>query len=169
MKYIGNFKDWIKQEWVDYLLVHDGTLRPKTASENPDTEEFRIATSVGYDLTQTWWHHYCNTSCPLLISPPIPTDKEYMWWFIKLLPGGMMPVHRDPHVTEDGKYNVTRYWMPLQDYVPGHVFVYNNIFMTDYKAGDLWAYSDANEIHGACNISYVPRLTFQFTTYDTHA
>jgi len=167
MEFIGNYKNWIKQEWVDYLLTHDGTPRPSTASENPDTSEFRLATQVGYDLTQTWWYHYCDTSCPLIITPPFPTNKQYMWWFIKLKPGGMMPVHRDPHVSESDKVNVTRYWMPLQDYTPGHMFVYNNIFMTDYKAGDLWAYTDANEIHGCANISYTPRLTFQITTYDT--
>lgn len=166
MKYIGNYSNWIRPEWVDYLLTHNGTPRPSTASENPDTEEFRIATQVGYDLSQTWWYHYSEKSCPLELIPPIPVDNDYMWWFIKLLPGGMMPVHRDPHVLE--KHNVTRYWMPLQDYTPGHMFVYNNLFMTDYKAGDLWCYTDANEIHGCANIGYTPRLTFQFSTYDPH-
>ena len=168
MKYIGNFKDWIKKEWVEYLLSHDGTSRPNTANENPDTEEFRLAATVGYDLDRTWWYHYCETSCPLIIEPPINASKSYMWWFIKLLPGGMMPVHRDPHVSEENKFNIQRYWMPLQDYTPGHVFVYNNVFMTDYKVGDLWVYTDSNEIHGCSNIGYTPRLTFQFTTYDTH-
>lgn len=169
MKYIGNFRSWIKEEWITYLLNNDGIARPSTTKENPNSEEFRLGPSVGYDLTKTWWYHYSNSSCSLNITPPVEVENHYMWWFIKLLPGGMMPMHRDPHVTEDEKYNLIRYWMPLQDYVPGHVFVYNNIFMTDYKAGDLWTYTDANEIHGACNISYVPRLTFQFTTYDTHA
>jgi hypothetical protein len=167
MKYIGNFSNWIKTEWVEYLLNNNGTMRPNTAGENPDSEEFRIATSVGYDLSKTWWQHYCKTSCPLQITPPIDTDKEYMWWFIKMIPGNYMPMHRDPHVTEKGKENCTRYWMPLQDYQQGHIFIYNNTFIKDYKAGDLWCYTDANEIHGACNIGYTTRLTFQFTTYDT--
>lgn len=166
MQYIGNFKDWIKPEWVEYLLNNDGTPRPKTTGDNPDCEEVRMATSVGYDLTGTWWQHYCDTSCPLQIVPPIHGDKEHMWWFIKMIPGNYMPMHRDPHVSEPDKTNVVRYWMPLQDYVPGHVFIYNKTLMTDYKAGDLWAYDDANEIHGACNIGFSTRLTFQFTTYD---
>lgn len=167
MKYIGNYKDWIKKEWVDYLLNNNGTPRPSTTKENPDTEEFRLASKVGYNLSQTWWYHYTDTSCPLKIEIPFDLDKPHIWWFIKLLPGGQMPMHRDPHTTHHMFKNTQRYWMPLQDYVPGHIFVYNNIFMTDYRAGDLWTYENSNEIHGCCNISYVPRLTFQFSTYDS--
>jgi len=165
MKYIGNYKDWINPDWIQYLLNYNGTLRP-SGGDNPDSEEFKIATKVGYDLTKTYWQHYCNTSCPLVVTSPINTDREIMWWFIKMLPGNFMPMHRDPHVTEKDKSNCSRYWMPLQDYEPGHVFIYNDEFMCNYSAGDLWMYDDANEIHGACNIGYSPRLTFQFTTYD---
>ena len=165
MKYLGNFKHWIKQEWIDYLLTHDGTLRPKTTEENPDSPEFRIAESVGYDLSTVWWQHYTDTSCPLQITLPIETDLSYIWWFIKMKPGNYMPMHRDPHVTEQDKENFTRYWMPLQDYQDGHIFIYENNFMKDYKAGDLWTYTDPNAVHGACNIGYSTRLTFQFTTF----
>lgn len=164
MIYIGNFANWIKPEWITYLLNNNGTLRP-SGGGNPDSEEFRIATSAGYDLTKTYWQHYCDTSCPLEITPPIETDKKILWWFIKMLPGNFMPMHRDPHVTEPGYNNCKRYWMPLQDYTPGHIFIYNKEFMVDYKAGDLWMYDDANEIHGAVNIGYTPRLTFQFTEF----
>jgi hypothetical protein len=167
MKFIGNFASWINPNWVNYLLTNDGTLRP-SGGGNPDSEEFRIATSAGYDLTQTYWQHFDEKSCPLVITPPIDTDKHVMWWFIKMLPGKFMPMHRDPHVTDYEFKNCTRYWMPLQDYSPGHVFIYNKEFIVDYCAGDLWAYDDANEIHGSCNIGYTPRLTFQFTTYDTN-
>jgi hypothetical protein len=167
MKYIGNFKNWIKEEWVTYLLNNHGIPRPNTVGENPNSEEFKLGPSVGYDLSKTWWYHYSESSCPLKIVPPISVENDYMGWFIKLLPGGMMPMHRDPHVTESHRQHVKRYWMPLQDYVPGHMFVYNNLFMTDYQAGDLWVYDDSNEIHGCANIGYTPRLTFQFSTYDT--
>ena len=169
MQFLGNYQDWIKQEWVDYLLNNNGTLRPKTAEDNPDSQEFRMAAQVGYDLSSVWWQHYCETSCPLKITLPIETDKDYMWWFIKMNPGNYMPMHRDPHVSESDKSNCRRYWMPLQDYQPGHIFIYNKTFLCDYKAGDLWTYDDPNEIHGAANIGYSPRLTFQFTTYDLHS
>jgi hypothetical protein len=170
MRYIGNYAHWIKSEWINYLLNNDGTPRPVTSKDNPDSEEFRKASAAGYDLTKTYWWHYCNTSCPLDITIPIETDKEYMWWIIKMTPGQYMPMHRDPHVITDvGKTNCTRYWMPLQDYEPGHIFIYDITFLTNYKAGDLWAYNNADEIHGACNIGYSPRLTFQFTIYDSRS
>lgn len=28
MKFIGNFAEWIKPEWVEYLLANDGSKRP---------------------------------------------------------------------------------------------------------------------------------------------
>lgn len=165
MKFIGNYKDWIRPELVDYLLTTDGTLRPNVGP-NPDVQEFKDAEQVGYDLTKTWWHIYEPNIVPFDIVPPISTDKNIIWWFIKLLPGGMMPMHRDPHVSDEANLNVTRYWMPLKDYELGHIFIYDKQIIIDYKAGDLWAYTDANEIHGCCNIGYTDRLTFQFSTYD---
>ena len=166
MIYVDNYAEWINPEWVEYLMTHDGTKRPG-GGHNPSTDEFRHATEVGYDLSKTYWHHYDHDSCPLIVTPPIDTDKDIMWWFIKMIPGQFMPMHKDPHVTTDNdKSDCIRYWMPLQDYAPGHIFVYGDTVITNYKAGDLWYYSDANKIHGACNIGYTPRLTFQFTTYN---
>ena len=163
MIYLGNYNNWIQQSWINYLLTHDGTKRP-SGGHNPDSEEFRIATAAGYDLTQTYWHHYDQDSCPLNPGTPFDTDKELMWWFIKLTPGKFMPMHRDPHTIEFK--NPKRYWMPLQDYHEGHIFMYNNQVLVDYKKGDLYEYPNAQEIHGACNIGYTPRLTFLFTLYD---
>jgi hypothetical protein len=166
MNFLGNYKDWIKPELIEYLLSNDGVRRPD-AGENPDCEEFKLAPSVGYDLSKTWWHFYNEKSFPFEIQLPFETDQKFTWWFIKMMPGHYMPMHRDPHVTKDSdKSNCSRYWMPLQDYSPGHVFIYDDEMITRYTAGDLWKYTDANAIHGACNIGYLPRLTFLFTTYD---
>lgn len=166
MKFIGNYKNWIQPEIVDYLLANEGTRRPNIGP-NPDVQEFKDAERVGYDLTRTWWHIYEPHTVPFDVVPPIQTSMKVLWWFIKLLPGGMMPMHRDPHVTDEENLNVTRYWMPLKDYEPGHIFIYDKQIISDYRAGDLWAYTDANEIHGCCNIGYTNRLTFQFSTYNT--
>jgi hypothetical protein len=165
MLFVGNYKDWIKPEWIEFLLANDGTKRP-SGGENPDCEEFRMATSVGYDMTKTYWHHYTGAKFPFEIAPPFTTDKKYMWWFIKMTPGQFMPMHRDPHITQDGFTNCTRYWVALQDYDPGHIFIQGTQVLVNYKAGDIWSYDDANEIHGACNIGFTTRLTAHFTTYD---
>lgn len=46
-----------------------------------------------------------------------------------------------------------KYWASLQDYVPGHVFVYNNTLISGYKAGDVFQYLNINDQYGAANIS----------------
>lgn len=166
MVYIGNYSNWIRDEWIDYLLKNEGIPRPKTTSENPDCEEFRIATQAGYDLSKIYWYHYTNTTntFPLPVEIPFEKNRDHIWWFIKMMPGMFMPMHRDPHAVDEK--NVRRYWMPLQDYQEGHVFIYNNQLLTDYKKGDVWMYDESQEVHGACNIGYTPRLVFNFSTFD---
>lgn len=166
MNYVGNYTDWIKQEWIDYLLVNDGTLRPG-GGDNPDSEEFRKAKDRGYDLTKTYWHHFSNKSCPLEILPPFLLNEDFIWWFIKMTPGQFMPVHRDPHTYDSEIRNVKRYWMALQDWEPGHIFMYEDQVLSNYKKGDLYCYPDPQAIHCACNIGNTTRLTFHFSTYDT--
>jgi len=73
-----------------------------------------------------------------------------------------MPMHSDPHVYErDG----TRYWIPLQDYHSGHVFIYNDKLMTDYKKGDVFVFLDSYDVHGAANIGHQTRLSLLITEY----
>jgi hypothetical protein len=56
--------------------------------------------------------------------------------------------------------------MPWQDYQPGHVFLYENKFISEYKFGDLYQYYDSNALHGAANIGHVPRIILQVSTYE---
>jgi hypothetical protein len=81
-----------------------------------------------------------------------------------MLPGNFMPMHVDPHTLYEK--NSCRYWMPLQDWKPGHVFMYENEVITDYKAGDVWMYRESGALHGAANIGYTPRLVLQVSTYE---
>lgn len=163
MIYVGNYADWIKPELIEFMLTSDGTSRPG-GGPNPDSEEFRKATSSGYDLTSTYWYIYEPHTLPLDITMPFDNRKDFIWWGIKMKPGNFMPVHRDPHTSELA--NCKRYWMALQDWEPGHIFMYNKEVLVDYKKGDVFCYPDAQEIHGACNIGYNVRLTFHFSTYD---
>ena len=50
----------------------------------------------------------------------------------------MMPMHTDPHTHDD--QNCKRYWVPLQDFIPGHVFIYGNSMVANYKRGDVFQY-----------------------------
>ena len=163
MKFIGNFENWIKQEWIEYMLSNDGTPRPG-GGRNPDSEEFKQAAAAGYNLSQTYWYIYEPDTFPFEITAPIGVEGKFLWWFIKMLPGNMMPMHQDPHALEEK--NSKRYWMPLQDYAPGHVFIYKKQLSVDYKKGDLFAYEDSHAVHGACNIGWSPRLIACFSSYD---
>ena len=58
MQFIGNYKDWVKDEYIDYMMSNDGTPRPSTKGSNPNSEEFRKAKERGYDLSSTYWDIY---------------------------------------------------------------------------------------------------------------
>jgi hypothetical protein len=53
--------------------------------------------------------------------------------------------------------------MSFKDYEPGHVLVYDNKLITDYKKGDLFKFTDPDTYHGSSNIGYSPRLVINFT------
>lgn len=165
MIHVGNYADWINQELIDFMMSNDGTARPG-GGPNPDSEEFRKASEHGYDLTQTYWYIYEPHTLPFKITLPFDDREDFLWWGIKMKPGNFMPVHRDPHTMDPEYHQCKRYWMALQDWEPGHIFMYKNEVLVDYKKGDVFAYPDAQEIHCACNIGNTTRLTFHFSTYD---
>lgn len=166
MDYIGNYASWIKQEYIDFMLNNDGTPRPG-GGRNPDSEEFRKAKEHGYDLSQTYWYIYEHDTFPFTMSLPFEINNgiDSLWWGIKMNPGNFMPIHRDPHTQDSSIYDCKRYWMALQDWEPGHIFMYENQTLVDYKKGDIYCYPDSQAIHCACNIGNSTRLTFHFSTY----
>jgi hypothetical protein len=171
MEFIGNFKEWITPELLNILLTNDGEVTPVYQPDKwRGTPEFDKARTeleqAGYPAGN---HHFCqytrNTECikHLDIKMPIDIDGEYHWWIIKLKPGQMQPMHFDPHVTQVKE--CTRWTMTLTDYVPGHIFVKDNFLLADYKAGDLFKWTDAMCYHGVVNISNHVRLTLQISKY----
>jgi hypothetical protein len=151
MNYIGNYKEIIPAKLIAYLSANKGLPRPKTSPVN------LINKTTGYELTNTYWHIFENQHIPWSIHTPWTTGRVH-WWITKLVPGDIMPMHKDPQTVNT---NCARYWIPLQDYVEGHVFIISNNLMTDYKAGDVYAYKFSEEVHGAANISYNPRYVLQ--------
>ncbi len=73
-------------------------------------------------------------------------------------------MHIDPQLTEVS--NPVRYTMFLQDWEPGHIFVYDDKIAVNYKAGDMFEWSDPMIVHGPANIGYNTRYTLQITMYD---
>ena len=92
------------------------------------------------------------------------TRKYNYWWFVILRPGEFQAMHIDPKLTE--VRDPLRYTIFLQDWEPGHIFVYDDKILTNYKAGDMYEWNDPMTIHGPANIGFNTRYTFQVTLHD---
>jgi len=62
--------------------------------------------------------------------------------------------------------NPKRYTMFLQDYEPGHAFIYEDKMSVNYKKGDVFEWSSSDIFHGVANISFKNRYTLQLVMYD---
>lgn len=171
MKYIGNYKDWITDELMDYLRTHDGDTRPVWQPErwqgHPVLDSFRERCRTAYSHRGDTFQQFNGTTKGMLevTLPDFPEKrKQFHWWFIKLLPGQFQAMHIDPHLVE--VENPVRYTMFLQDYIPGHIFVWDDKIASNYKAGDVFEWSDPMIVHGCTNISYQNRYTLQITMHD---
>ena len=171
MDYIGNYKEWITDDLMDYLKTHDGDTRPVWQPErwqgHPLLDEFREKCRGGYAHKNHDFQQFNgNTAGMIPITlPQLPKQRSQChWWFIKLLPGQMQAMHIDPHLVE--VKNPVRYTMYLQDYHPGHIFVWDDKISANYKAGDLFEWSDPMIVHGCTNISFETRYTLQITMHD---
>ena len=145
------------------MLSNKGMGYPgeKTPENEEEEIEWKNSASMGYDLTRSYWHVFYEENMPLEIIPPITIDNYdyYTWAFNKLLPGDVIPLHRDvPHPKGT---RLARYWMPLQDYTAGHGFIVDGVLVNDYKAGDLFRFRE-DALHGSFNIGDTPRLTYTF-------
>lgn len=165
MKYIGNFKNWINSSWRQEILSIEGQARPRDwpPINAVESAEYRKYQEAGYDLSAVNWWVYEEKDLSFKITPPWCT-KEIHWWFTKLLPGQYMPMHVDPHVASKP---CKRYWMPFQDYCPGHIFVYGNNMINNYREGDVYMFDQEFDIHGSANIGHVPRVMLLVTEYQT--
>jgi hypothetical protein len=162
MNYLGNY-DFVQDDWLQEILSSDGQARPRDwpPAYAIESAEYAKAQSAGYDLTAVHWWVYEKNDVSFDIHPPFVTS-EYHWWITKLYPGQFMPMHTDPHTHER---TCIRYWIPLQDYVPGHIFIYKDQMIKDYKRGDVYRYEHSGDNHGAANIAHTPRLVLQVTEY----
>jgi hypothetical protein len=173
MKYIANYAEWITAELMDHLKNSDGDCVPVWQPErwqgNPLLDEFRELSRPGYSNNKHNFQQFNSKSMDMsnfnIEMPKMPKSRNsYHWWFIKLLPGQMQTMHIDPHLVE--VKNPVRYTMFLEDFQPGHIFVYDDKMISNYKAGDVFEWSDPMIVHGVVNIGYNTRYTLQITMHD---
>lgn len=163
MKYLGNYSSWIDDRWVFKVLETTGQARPRDwpPSSKIEQEEYCRYETSGYDLNAVNWWIYESKDLDITVIPPWTIGRIH-WWITKLNPGQFMPMHTDPHTHG---VNCSRYWVPLQDYHPGHVFIYKDKMISNYKAGDVFMFNNEKDIHGAANIGYIHRITLLITEY----
>ena len=173
MRYIGNYKTWITDELLNHLMSHDGDTayvwQPDRWSGHPLLEEYKEKARPGYSHKNHDFQQFNQNSKDMkdfnVELPELPDSRKYtFWWFVKLKPGQMQAMHIDPHLVE--VKNSVRYTMYLQDFEPGHIFVWDNQMISEYKAGDLYEWSDPMIVHGCVNIGYNTRYTLQITMHD---
>lgn len=167
MNFIGNFSQWINDSWIAEVMSSRGYGRPaegQLPNSAEMSQEYHKAMQAGYkaDAIYFWMFDSKNLSFDIEYLP-WTTDKHH-WWIIKMYPGQFMPMHIDPHTVYEK--NSKRYWIPLQDWASGHVFMYENKVITDYKRGDVWQYEHSHAPHGSANIGHSTRLILQVSTYE---
>ena len=163
MHCIGNYSSWINPIWIAEICNSPGYGRPKDWKPDSLQEEqtYTVASNAGYDLKSVHFWLYEKSNLSFDVIPPW-TNKDIHWWFTKMTPGQFTPMHSDPHTFERP---CVRYWVPMQDYQPGHIFIYKDAMIKDYKLGDVFRYVDSQDVHGAANISYTTRIILQVTEY----
>lgn len=173
MKLIGNYADWITPELMNHLRTCTGDTtqvwQPERWTGHPLLEQYREMARPGFAHKNHDFQQFNEGSADMqdfkVELPEFPeTRRCCFWWFVKLNPGQMQAMHIDPHLVE--VKNPVRYTMFLEDFQPGHIFVYDDKMISNYKAGDVYEWSDPMIVHGVVNIGYNTRYTLQVTMHD---
>jgi hypothetical protein len=162
MKYIGNYANYIKDEWTDKVLALPREW-PKPFCEGSHEQE-RLE-NANYDLSTSLWAIVEEDHVDFKPYFPFLEGKRYEWWIARLLTGQLMPMHVDAESFPEAK-DAKVYWIPMQDYHSGHVFIINDELIKDYKKGDVYEFNKFSDYHGASNIGLIPKLTIIIVAFD---
>ena len=126
---------------LDRTYYNSGFLLQSFNKEIPNIQDFQLALDVK------------NTSISWLC----------------ILPNVILPTHRDTFYTLRQEHAVGieqcfRYLIFLEDWVFGHYVGFENLNITNWKAGDTWMF-DSEENHYGVNASNVPFVTCQVSSY----
>lgn len=179
MKYVGNFRHLIKDEWIAELTQVSGKVVPKDyfpegATKYTDAnlkekdyneDEARWFDSGYYKPSDTFFSVIYDSDLSFKITHlPFVSDNTH-WWFTKMDPGQYIPIHIDRGESIGGN-NLKGYWMAWTDWEPGHVFMYEDEAIKDYKIGDVYEYEDPRAMHCAINIGRNTRIALQIKDFE---
>jgi hypothetical protein len=167
--YHGNNSSWVNQDYIKLVLSTDGEVRPHPNEEADPWKADQINkwNTIGHDIGGAQWHmyYYKDFGLKSMSDMPLPLDLPGMteWWIVKINPTKCFPMHQDAFPNHNKHYR--RFWVPLQDYTHGHIFIYNGELVSNYKAGDIYEFTDPLAWHGASNIGFDPKVSFQIAYY----
>jgi hypothetical protein len=161
MIYLGNFKNWISQNLTDIIMSSKGQIRPGKEESNASKEQYKTWGDIE-PIGAKWSFHYNEIGIDD-IELPVPYTGTINWWFVKLNPTCVFPLHRDTFHDDSDK--VRRLWIPYQNYIPGHVFIYKDKLISDYQAGDIFEFDDPLALHGSANLGTVPKISLQIVIH----
>lgn len=131
---IENCNDWLRDEWIAYALTNEG--RTPHAYEGSDT--YNRWLNWGYKKHLINSHSFENGNFPFDMPFPLEIKhkrEDYNYTITRYNPGEFVPYHED----FDQEYAI-KLWIPLQDYQPGHIFIYKSDILTEYKRGDIFVF-----------------------------
>jgi hypothetical protein len=161
MEYIGNYKDIIKDEWIDFLINNSGKLLPDEKMKAFECDDQFLNMSLSFSKP-TNWYKFETDDLPFTIPWPVDITNNIDWWIIKQLPGQMLPMHIDRNPQD----STSRYVLMFADYEPGHVLIWDGELISNYKKGDLFKIKDVNASHGGANLSKQVRLLAYLTVWN---
>ncbi len=166
MMYVGNYKSWIDPDIINTILTTSGERRPLPVVSEKEMPTHNKWVNAGIDPKKIGWEFFYNehVNRPHIELPINPGTRKYKWWFSKLNPGDLLPLHVDLY--PETMTNVQRFWMACQDHEPGHIFYNGDEALNNYKAGDLFEFPAADSWHGAANLGFTPKISFQILFYD---
>ena len=83
---------------------------------------------------------------------------DSMWTLFAKKGLDIMDVEYNPHTKAPVGWKAMRCMISLTDWVPGHVFGFDDQYWTDWKVGDVCAFNWGRARHYTANMSMVPRL-----------
>jgi hypothetical protein len=89
-------------------------------------------------------------------------------WVSKINPGCCTPWHYDidDHEQEYLRLgNLKRFIVTVNDPAPGHVFMIENEYLQNYRAGDLFLWKDYKAYHAGMNAGLTPKYLYNFLSY----
>jgi hypothetical protein len=161
MRFVNNFSHLIDYKALNFMLSTHGNIKPDLTNLEDNQDTIKTWRNANYDLSKIRWENFTGDNFTWPIA--LPFEGNVSWWFSKLMPGDMFPLHIDTYFSNTSI--AKRYWMSYQDYTPGHVFIYGDKVLTDYRAGDLFEFDGAEIKHAAANLGLIPKISLQLVVH----